>query len=121
MVIRSEGNPGRQGGWRKIIQPLEDKALKDSSTDVPVMREKELDSVPIELLERTNQYEVKSNSAVVLVVHEPDKTGKNKLAFSGSVAKLVSQMPTSIGVASLCSGESYYPNIVRTLRVVEVQ
>ena len=38
-------------------------------------------------------------------------------AFSGPVAKLVSQMPEAYRTASRSSGESYYSNVVRTLRV----
>ena len=37
--------------------------------------------------------------------------------FSGPMAKLVSQMPTAYRSASRSSGESYYSNVVRTLRV----
>ncbi|XP_048498958.2 uncharacterized protein LOC125496925 [Beta vulgaris subsp. vulgaris] len=38
-------------------------------------------------------------------------------AFSGPVAQLVGQMPAAYRTASRSSGESYYSNVVRTLRV----
>ncbi|KMT15467.1 hypothetical protein BVRB_3g059700 [Beta vulgaris subsp. vulgaris] len=38
-------------------------------------------------------------------------------AFSGPMAKLVGQMPEAYRTASRSSGESYYSNVVRTLRV----
>ncbi|XP_048500782.2 uncharacterized protein LOC104905847 isoform X1 [Beta vulgaris subsp. vulgaris] len=47
---------------------------------------------------------------------QPD-TAVDGSAFSGPVAQLVGQMPAAYRTASRSSGESYYSNVVRTLRV----
>lgn len=47
---------------------------------------------------------------------QPDAT-KEGSAFSSHVARVVSQMPSAYRSASLSSSESYYSNMVKTLRV----
>lgn len=48
---------------------------------------------------------------------QPDIVGKEGSAYSDHVARVLAQMPPSYISASFSSCESYYSNIVNTLRV----
>lgn len=86
--------------------------VDELSSEVPALGKKGL----ISTLLPTDQAEVQLNMAIVMV-DQPDTAAKDGSTFNGVVAYLVAQMPVSIRSASLSSGESYYPDIVRTLRV----
>ena len=48
---------------------------------------------------------------------QPDAADKEGSTYSGHVDRVVSQMPSSYWFSSFSSGESYYSNVVKTLRV----
>ncbi|XP_057248343.1 uncharacterized protein LOC130590290 [Beta vulgaris subsp. vulgaris] len=99
--------PARPPPKMVINIPAEDSPPAGEATE-------ERSLIPYSAAEPTEQPEALAQLDVFEL--KPD-TSVDGSAFSGPVAKLVTQMPEAYKTASLSSGESYYSNFVRTLRV----
>lgn len=104
----------------KPIPPPAGNSLEvdESSIDDPVLGEKGLTStiLPSDQSGAADLTEAQPDMPISQG-NQSDAVAKDGSTFNGSVTQLVAQRQLSVRSASLSSGESYYPDIITTLRV----